>query len=82
MTTVERVTGRWRVTIDGDTYCMNRFGVVWRESPAEHFPGWTEMNSVPLATSDAVRTAVTDAGYPRAWNRGEPVWHARRVAIA
>jgi hypothetical protein len=82
MTTVERVTGRWQVTIDGKTCFMNRFGVVWQESPAEHFPGWTEMNSVPLATAEAVRKAVTDAGYPHDWNRGEPVWHARRTAGA
>jgi hypothetical protein len=79
MTTVERIPGRWRVSIDGEVYLMNRFGVVWQESPAEHFPGWTEMNSVPSATSEAVRKAVTDAGYAHDWNRGEPVWQAKRI---
>ncbi len=78
---VERVKGHWNVTIDGQIYHMNRFGVVWQEQPAEHFSGWNEMLSVPPEARNAVQQAVTDAGYPSHYGKGcdagEKIWEAR-----
>ena len=79
MITVERIKSRWKVTIDGGLYYMNRFGVVWQEEPIDWMPGWVDMQFVPREIVNAVQKAVTDAGYPCHWNRGEPVWQAKQI---
>jgi nuclear transport factor 2 (NTF2) superfamily protein len=76
MTNVTRVKGHWGVLIDGATYFMNRFGVVWQEEACRHFPGYQNMLFVNHELTLAVQRAVSAAGYPSRFDGRDFVWAA------
>lgn len=80
---VSKVKHGWLVTMDGVTYFMNRYGVVWRRQDGSfwNFDEFGRFES-EFRNVTPVRVAVQEAGYACKWDakRHEFVWSQRMTA--